>query len=220
MSPETHKPRILRCFPAIPVIFWPDLVWEKPAKAQIPCGKTIQKAQNSTTVTRIVALKRTNLVFCGVFPQFRSYFGQILSGRSQQKPRIRPGRPPKGLEFDNCHEDCGPEMYKPRIFPCFRQHQGPSKRTNRLKARRARDRAQRAQGLGYLLSNSISAYARDQAWSQKRTSSRLWCHVRASCPLFRGRHATRVRKRVAKVARSALAAAASRAAALRPQFRV
>ena len=178
-----------------------------------------QKAQNSTTVTRIVALKRTNLVFCGVFPLFRSYFGQILSGRSQQKPRIRPGRPPKGLEFDNCHEDCGPEMYKPRIFPCFRQHQGPSKRTNRLKARRARDRAQRAQGLGYLLSNSISAYARDQAWSQMRTGSRLWCHVRASCPVP-WNACSLGWKQVAKVARSALAAAASRAAALRPQFRV
>ena len=78
-----------------------------------------QKAQNSTTVTRIVALKRTNLVFCVVFPLFRPCFGQILSGRSQQKPRIRPGRPPKSSEFDNCHENCVPETHKPRILRCF-----------------------------------------------------------------------------------------------------
>ena len=86
------------------------------------------------------------------FLLFRVYFGLFLSGRSHQKPGIRPRKLPKSVEFDNCHEDCGPDTQNLRIFRGFRQHQSLSKRTNRLKrsAPRARTPGSSVQGLGYL----------------------------------------------------------------------
>ena len=83
------------------------------------------------------------------FLLFWQYFCKIPSGKTQQMPRICPGRPTKSSEFDNCHEDCGLHVQTPRIFRGFRQHESLSKRTNRLKSA-PRTPETSVQGLGYL----------------------------------------------------------------------
>ena len=47
--------------------------------------------------------------------------GRRMGGTPKFKPKLRiyPGGPTKSLEFDNCHEDCGPDTQNSCIFRCF-----------------------------------------------------------------------------------------------------